>query len=340
MSGTKKCGGGGDFYVKLGILAVLGTLTHYYYLIYLFWCCVIWGIRIIFNRRWKELGTFVATMGLSGVASVAIFPYMLRHIFIGYRGKESFDRLLHSSWFDNIKAFWNGVDELWGGMSIAFVIVAAGLVVFLFFYEQLSLKECGKRLGCWCIVLLPALLYFLTVSKIAMVQVVQSLRYISPIYGVAVILLIGLLIGITQFICNDRLAVILGICFVGILLNNSWKSYTWPEQYKEAADAVKTAKQYGINNECIYVFNRVWRSMPSYQEFIQYQEMTFIPESNLELLNQSEYTEYDSVVVYFDKNVGDEQIEAILNDIIMRNPGLTGYDELYEYSYNVAYFLM
>ncbi len=325
------------FYLKLGILSAVGALTHYYFLLYLFACCVIWGIRLLLMRKWKETGIFVGTMALSGLASIAIFPYMLRHIFVGYRGEEAFSAAVHnsvSSWFKHGKDFWGMIDEVCGGMAIAFVVIAVCLALLHLCYHQSDRAEYKEKAAQWIMVFVPCAFYFLALSRFAP----QYSRYLTPVFGSVVILLTGLAVGIGQFLRNDRAAVAVGVMIAALLINNGWTTYTWPEQHKEAKDAVKTAREYGVNHECIYVFNRIWRSMPSYQEFIQYQNMSFISEDNLELLDQDQYENYDSVVVYLDKAIGEDKIKEIMDHFIKMNPDLTEYSELYEYSYNIAYY--
>lgn len=322
------------FYLKLGIVSVFGTLTHYYFLLFLFWSCVVWGIKTLAERKWKELLWFIGTMAFSGCACICIFPAMLKHIFWGYRGKESFDSLFYSSFLDNLKAFLRTLDEVCGGFLLVFVIIA----VYLFISESAQKKGKVREFlkSSWMIVSGPGLMYTVTLSKIAIST--QS-RYVSPVYAMYVILIIGLLYTITSGIINNKNRYILLICVIGILLNGSYKSYDWPELHLEAEQFVNTARKYGVNNECIYVFNRIWRGMQSYQEFIQYQNLTFIPDDNLELLYTGEYDGYDHVVMYFDKNVGQEKIDEILQRMIERNPEISRYEKLHEYSYNVTYYL-
>ena len=128
----------------------------------------------------------------------------------------------------------------------------------------------------------------------------------------------------------------------GLILNNGYKAYTWPELYTEAKECVETARKYGADNECIYVSNVTWRSFTAYQEFIQYQNMTFIMDSALDQLYTEDYSGYDHVVMYFDKNLGQEKIDEILEQMIRINPGLEEYHMVqmqHGYSYNAMYYL-
>ena len=325
---------GKTFYLKLGFLSVFGTLVHYYFLIYLFWCCVVWGLRLIGRRRWKELGIYIGTMIASGAVSVAIFPSMLHHIFSGYRGEESFNNLLYtSSFFKNLKAWGKTIDYLYGGYLMVVIIIAVALLIER---SRFGNKEKWSGLKKWEIIFIPCILYLVTIARIG---IAGYSRYISPVYVICVILLMGLFERASARIENSNIQYLAGVLMIALMLNNSWKSYTWPELYQEAAEGVKAARDYGSDNECIYVFNRVWRSMPSYPEFIQYQQLSFIPDDNLGLLYCEQYSDYDHVVMTFDRNMGEEAIETVLNNMIDRNPGLDSYKQIYAFSYNITYYL-
>lgn len=326
------------FYIKLGIISVAGTLTHYYFLIYLFFCCMVWGIYILVRRRWKELAVFLVTMAVSAGVSIAVFPYMLEHIFSSYRGEESLGNLLSASAFSkNIKAFWTVIDNLYGGFLLAVIIAALLVVLFMkYLVPKADIKDKCESPIKWLLIFLPCLFYMLAISRIA---VSSATRYITPIYAVCIILLMGLFKKAAAYIASDGLRCVAAILMVCVLLNNSYQTYTWPELYTEDGENIKWARKYGINNDCIYVMNLSWHSFTAYQEFIQYQSMTFIRDNNLDLLYTEDYSDYDHVVMYFDKAVGEEDIEGILEEMIARNPGLDSYEKMHEWYYNVTYYL-
>ena len=325
------------FYIKLGLLSVCGTMTHYYFLIYLFFCCMIWGIRILKKKGWKELAVFLVTMTTSGIACLAIFFPMLQHVFSGSAGTRTFDTLFSTVFFKNGKSFYKAIDHVYGGLLLAVIIIVALLLVFQYIYvdkDGNKKKNDGER---WIIVALPCILFLLTVTKIA---IYSATRYISPVYGICIILLIGLFDRIASYMTDkDRVKCIVGMVMVGFLLNNGWKTYEWPDLYLDIKDCVAEAREYGVNNECIYVVTAAWRNFPCYQEFLQYQNITFIQARYLEQLYKEDYTGYDHVVVYFDQNMEQEEIDEVLQKMIERNPGLDGYEELHMYSYNIAYYL-
>lgn len=324
------------FYIKLGIISVCGTLTHYYFLIYLFFCCLVWGICILKDRKWKELIGFIVTMAASGIVCVLIFPYMLEHIFTGAAGERTIKNLFSSAFLKNVKKFADAIDSVYGGFLFAVIVTAVVVLIFSCIIWKKDEKG-QKREFRWVMIAFPCILYFLTITWIA---IAAATRYISPIYPVCIILLIGLFDKLASYMTgSDKAKCMAGILLLAVLLNNAWKTYSWTELHLDAEECINTARKYGVNNECIYVMNVTWHSFTSYQEFIQYQNMTFIRDDNMDLLYTDDYADYDHVVMYFDKNIGEAAMEEILENMIEMNPGLDTYEKLHEYAYNYAYYL-
>ena len=80
-------------YVLLGVSALLGAMTHYYFLAFLFILALCFGIYLLKNRRFRETIGYCITMAGAAITAVAIYPAMLKHIFSGYRGDETINNL-------------------------------------------------------------------------------------------------------------------------------------------------------------------------------------------------------------------------------------------------------
>ena len=79
--------------IGIGVSALIGSLTHYYYLFYLAMLYIIFVIRYIKEKRYKELGYYTLTMIGAGILSLIIFPYSIQHMFFGYRGQGAISNL-------------------------------------------------------------------------------------------------------------------------------------------------------------------------------------------------------------------------------------------------------
>lgn len=321
-------------YIFLGIVSIAGILTHYYFIIYLFYSCVIYGGRLLVSRMWKHLVGFIMVMGGAVGISYIIFPVMISHIFLGYRGEQSFDNLLHSQWGASLKFYMQKLDNIFGGLMLA--VIAISCICLLKNAGRLNHKK-KENIYILMIILVPGILYFLTITKIA---VLMDERYISPIFGISVILLIWGIEKLVDMISASKgTATAIAICIVGLILGNSWKSYTWDGLHLEAEAYLDIANQYGQNNECIDIYNTSWKSISALQQLAKYQAVSFIPSGSLGLLDSEYIKEYDHLVVYVDSDLGEEQINNILETLLEKNSKLQSYNLLYQYGYQTAYYL-
>lgn len=88
-----------------------------------------------------------------------------------------------------------------------------------------------------------------------------------------------------------------------------------------------------------YIYDKAWESISAFWEFAQYQSISFIPISDLGLLDLEYFKEYDHVVVFMDNEIDEGQVNNILDRIIDNNPNLNTYRFLYSYQYQSAYYL-
>ena len=83
----------------IGILALVGSLTHYYYLFYLAILFIMFVIKYIKEKDYKSLIEYIVTVLLAGAISLIIFPYSIQHMFLGYRGQGAISNLTNISKF-------------------------------------------------------------------------------------------------------------------------------------------------------------------------------------------------------------------------------------------------
>lgn len=82
-------------FAALAGATLAGALTQYFFLVFCFFFCGLFGLWLLATRRWKAAAAYVvAEFGGLGLAYLA-FPTMKAHIFGGPRGQQAF-----SSFFD------------------------------------------------------------------------------------------------------------------------------------------------------------------------------------------------------------------------------------------------
>lgn len=274
---------------------------------------------------------FLATMICAAGACIIIFPPIVQHIFFGYRGQQSFDNFLHSSYGENIGYFVHKINYLFGGLVAPIFLIILTIIVYYIYTKQ------KQKVYIWMVLTIPSIGYFLIVSKIS---VLLHERYMALLYGNSIILIIGMLDVLSQKLKNKRIAYAFCAFYMAGIVIYNWFTYEWRELYQEAESAYEIAQNYGRENDCIHIYTATWKSIPSIYEFALYQNNSFIKMEELNNLIQNDiYQEYDHVVVYVDREIETDQIEEMLKEIMRVCPQLHEYKELYQYNYQKVYYL-
>ncbi len=178
------------WFLFIGIAALVGSLTHYYYLFYLFALFCHQSLRYLRAAEFKTLGLYTLTMAIAGGLSLAIFPYSIQHMFFGYRGEGFISKLKDIPQFlTNIASYTWTVNEFAFNMFLTVIAVFSALVLS---YRK-NHKDRVKP------VVMPdeettdvlKSLYTPTVFYFAIVAVASpwiELRYIAPVCGLIFLL--------------------------------------------------------------------------------------------------------------------------------------------------------
>ena len=76
-------------FVFLGLTLVLGAMTQYYFLIAAFFLGVWYTFKLLFGKRFRELGIYLGTVAAAAALSLSLFPPMWDQIFHGSRGTQA-----------------------------------------------------------------------------------------------------------------------------------------------------------------------------------------------------------------------------------------------------------
>lgn len=254
--------------VVIGICAVLGSLTHYYYLVYLFVLYAIYMIRYIIKKQYKNAINYTITMVIAAAISLLIFPYSFVHMFMGYRGQGMLSNLT------NTKLAWEGIGT-YSGLTImnvfnGFLAVILVEIIAILIYEfikkkEISIKATNKYLG---IIVLPTLIYFVI---IAMGTPYKEIRYIMPI--VPLLFIIGIYafkIALQKIFNEKTIKIIMSVSAVILLIIPilfNWNiTYLYPDM-KETVSKIEekhaTPALYIFNKDCnrfmddLYLFTKL-----------------------------------------------------------------------------------
>ena len=235
----------------IGVSALAGSLTHYYYLFYLAMMFIMFAIKYIKEKRYKELIAYIVTMCIAGVTSLIIFPYSIKHLFFGYRGQGALSKLTQISEFlKSIKMYIKKFNRH-AFNGLLFVLLA--LIVGLGIYKKVNKKKIFENKNQYIkYIAIPTAFYTLLVSLSAPWI---ELRYIMPVCGLVFILIIYLLENVLENIFNEKNVFrILTVCLAIILITPIIFKMEPEEEFLDKRDIVEEV-QNELNVPTIYMFN-------------------------------------------------------------------------------------
>lgn len=325
------------FWVQLYIYSVLGALTQYYFLIFLFFACLFWGIRFIVKHQWKNTVKYLLCLGMAGVTSIAIFPAMLEQIFgSGYRGKEAFANARSvGNFFPRLKEYVKILDEtLFGSVLIAVLVVC---LIFWLLKSKNKVSEEIKKLGNDTVglIFVSSIGYICVIAKIA--PYIEA-RYIMSVGWALILLVLWILyVAFSSVFCRDEwksilysLVAVFGFMILSSYYKGNWKpfySYENTKQYLSLADQYK-------EKSVIYVYDVSWKTMPNMLELMKYKNYTFSREENLAEILADRQDE--DLVVYV---IGSLDNAKILQQVIDSNEQLVSYEKIYAKDYANVYYV-
>lgn len=205
--------------VIIGTVALLGILTHYYYIIYLFAIYILFAIRYIKRKEFKKLIFYTITMLSAGMLSLIIFPHSIRHMFFGYRGQGVIYNLLHATeLLDNLVEYIKILNQYQFNNLFYLIII---MIIVLLIYKKITKKEkiqtTKKQKEILEILYIPCIFYYLLVGLASPWRI---LRYIIPIFAPIFIVIIFYLYKLLKTNFKEKKAnIIMIITFAIILIN-------------------------------------------------------------------------------------------------------------------------
>lgn len=196
---AEKKGNNYKLLVAIGISALVGSLTHYYYLFYLAMLFIMFVIKYLKEKEYKELAKYIITMIIAGILSLIIFPYSIKHMFFGYRGQGAISSLLNISEFFIKICQYILIINVYAFNNILFILVVFILGIIIYKkIKKIKLIEKNKYIK---YILYPTIFYFLLV---AMSAPWIELRYMMPICSIIFILIMYLLIMLLKNIVKEK----------------------------------------------------------------------------------------------------------------------------------------
>lgn len=204
--------------ISIGIAALVGVLTHYYYVFFLGMIYIIFAIKYIKQKQYKQLITYTVTMCIAAGVSLIIWPHSITHMFFGYRGQGAIDNLGNiSKFFINIANYLVTKLNYFGFNNLLLVILIM-LVGFYIYKRKSGKKEIKTNKNELAkIIAIPSIFYFIIVS-IASPWI--ELRYIMPVCGLIFSLVIYYLYTLISSIYQEKVSnIIIGALLITTLIS-------------------------------------------------------------------------------------------------------------------------
>lgn len=329
------------FFLLNGALAYVGFLTHYYYLIFLFFLeAAYWLPRV--RKEWKRFLAYGASMLSAGILAVLSYPACLGHMFAGYRGKQATGNLLNIT---DIRARWQFFSGLMNryvfhGAMLPIMLLALTCLVILLIKRHRELAAFNQCL------LIPVVGYFLVSLKASLYGEEAMLRYQVSIY-VLILTCIGMIgyLFIKEF-AVDNASPKFTICLYGVLtmtlfllnvtgLVQKQVYFLYPEQ----AAMVEQAGEYA-GDTVIYLYHKdefkylIWGDS---QELWNFDKVYFVSTEDLSPLEDAEIREANRLLVYSSTMGEDKDFEEYADLIYRSNNKVRNYQKAYDGVYATAY---
>lgn len=197
--------------LAIGIFALIGSLTHYYYLFYLAMLFVMFVIKYLKEKKYKELGKYVGIIALAGIISLIIFPYSIQHMFFGYRGQGVISNLTDISKFIISICAYIFITNVYAFNNTLFILLI--FIVGMIIYKKVrKIKIVETKNKYVKYLMLPTFFYAILV---AIASPFIELRYVMPVCNLIFVLFLYLVITLLKNISKEK---ILNKIIIGVYL--------------------------------------------------------------------------------------------------------------------------
>ncbi len=320
--------------IKLFLTTVAGALTHYYCIVFAVLISACYAIYLLVDKRKNECGKFCITMIFSGMCSVGLFPYMIRHMFFGHRGEEAIENLSNAQdYADRLVDFFGYISKsLFGkGLHVILIGIVVLFVLSVFVVKGEKKEADNDKKVRYLLLICSTVLYFLMVSKMA--SYIHE-RYIMPIYTICILWVICLLLDLLKrFMKTKAAAIVLTVIMLLVSVSGYYKA-EWTHLrlgYKACLEALEPYS----GTDCVCIYDNDFKRKNLFSAAKYFGSLIFVCETNDELLDQvAKKQEEPCILVIFSTNK-----EELLKKYL-EHSNLTNAEEIYKASNNTVYYYL
>jgi len=319
------------FYVLMIFGSVLGVLTHYYMIFFVFFLSLFYGISLLLDKAWKKAGTFILSMGMAGGLAYLIFPGMIHHLFTAGRGAEGIENLQggFQEHMEHLKKYLDILNrEFFGYRFNLFVILIFCLIVLGIIIRRKEVKSFIKssinmdKLWDVIILVVPSICYIIMIAKVAPYRVD---RYVMGTFGLLIIIFLLSVKKILEFcFANKQIVkniVMIVVCLATLVsINREFKiSYL----YLADEEFLNTMESYS-DVDALCVTSEGWRVSGNFNDMIRLNSLTFFRNEIDTLAYMENLNKKEEYILY----VVDNESEPIIERIYEICPQITACEEI------------
>jgi hypothetical protein len=329
------------FSIPFILIIILGSLTHYYFFLYLFFVTLVGGI-ILFNKKEWILGILFWISSLIGLGiSFGIFPAMLDHLFLSDRGIDNSEMGFR---FASLYRYLEIISEFFFGgynwIYLLFLIISVGIFITLWkdkkqearFYIQYQEVFFEKHV----ILLIPTYATLLLISSVAPYEDERYIFYIAPMIAMSLLSLFDY--GITKKI-DQKFSIL--VISIGALLFTVIGHIKFDPSFVYAEREKNNQAIEEISDLDVVLFlkpHHVWRQHTYISELAQFDGMIFpalMESENIEdfPFNDGRLEEMDEVFMIVDYEFDHPELFQSLEEAY----GFTEFESLYSHGYAASY---
>lgn len=332
--------------IAMFFAVLAGFLTHYYFLIFLFFLTATAIVILLFRKQFVTAGYWLLSHALAGGLGLLLFPAALTQIFQGDKGQESFSALSEGGRRMIAKVFSFGdlaAGELFGipngvALLIAALLLAAAAFVCVSAGTEDTSGTAGRLMRGLraepAVVILPTLCFFVTVSVVATDYADRYLFAVYPCicicfgilifeigrrYKTAALVLTGLMLvlQVSSSLFGNRIAYL----YPGYAAAEN----TLAEQYADVPGVYVTKGDHLVINNILF--------LSALDRTIAVEETR--KEEIPQMLADAGFADTDALVLFVDIYFDEEETAKR----IASETGLTGIEKIYDNTFTQIYLL-
>lgn len=319
------------FYAKLSAVICAGMLTHYYFWIYLAFSCLAVCVYLVYCRRFKNLMRGILAVGIAAACACLIFPKSIHQVLVGDRGSQAVENMLASDFTSRVVSMLGIVNEQVFG-NCMYIIWTCILLMFL---AAACLRKKMEPDIKYVLILAPAALSFLVISKVAAYITDRYIMALMPSFFLGSFLLLRRLL---LNIWKNKKSELLILSVIAVSMFMAYR-VPLPFMVEYVAQFRELINNQGKNAEYIYLYDEglEWRAQCNLLEMENLNEITFYPHTDY-LYYCTDFSQYDTLVLYNSMALDDDEIKAIAETAAEKGQ-YTECDYLFSSGYSTTYVL-